>query len=126
MRGLLVIKMNLTLNYKKRKISLEVEKCKWKFLGLMFSRRENAKALLFYFKKPVRIPIHSFFCPEFLAVWLDNKNEVLEVKKIKPWRFCVLPKKSFVKLIEIPVNKKYYNILVSLDEGAKSLKTKIN
>jgi len=100
--------MLIGLNYKNKKINLEVHICKWKFLGLMFARREKAKALLFDFKRLRRISIHSwlvFF--DFVAVWLDDKNKIIEVRVVKPFSFSICPKKSFSKLVEIPVNKRY-------------------
>jgi len=108
--------MLINLKFKNRKIKIDVEVCKYKFLGLMFSRRESAKALLFKFKKEVRISIHSFFCPRFLAVWLDKNNNILEMKKVFPWSFLILPKRKFSRLVEIPCNSKYDEILKSLDE----------
>ena len=83
-------------------------------IGLMFARREKAHSLLFEFKKPTKMKIHSqFVFFPFIAIWLDEKNNVLEIKKIKPWTCFVRPKKEFVRLVEIPVNKKYKNILTS-------------
>lgn len=118
--------MKIGLKFKNKKINFDVEVCKWKFLGLMFSRREKAKALLFDFKKSRRVKIHSFFCPKFLAVWLDDKNKIIEIQKILPWRFHILPKKKFWKLVEIPCNGRYEDILHCLVGDAKSLKSKIS
>ena len=41
----------------------KIKKVNWfgKFSGLMFCRREKADSLIFEFKKPTRISIHSFF-----------------------------------------------------------------
>lgn len=86
-----------------------------KFVGLMFKKKETAKILLFDFKKPTRIGIHSFFVFfDFVAVWLDEENKVIEIKKVKPWVPLLKPKKPFVKLIEIPLNKKYEKIAIEL------------
>ena len=80
----------------------DFEKCEtfWqKVRGLMF--RRGSKPLLFIFKKPTTMAIHSFFCKKFLAVWiLDGK--VVDVKIVKPWRVGIAPKKEFDKLLEIP------------------------
>jgi len=107
--------MKLIVKYKKRKISLDVKKCSFieMFRGLMFHRREKARALLLFdFKKPGRLKIHSCFVFfHFLAVWLDDKNQVIEIRKVKPWKFYVLPKKRFFKLVEIPLNSKYRRII---------------
>lgn len=79
-----------------------------KIKGLMFCRRENAKPLLFEFKKPSKTRIHSFFVFfSFLAIWLDSKNKVLEYKIVTPFTLSVSPKKNYFKLLEIPFNKKY-------------------
>ena len=52
--------------------------------------------------------IHSFFVFfPFLAIWLDDKDKIIDSKVIKPFRFSILPSKKFVKLIEIPINKDY-------------------
>ena len=114
--------MEIGLKHKNKKINLEVEKCNLfgMFRGLMFTRRENAQALLLFdFKKPLRMKIHSLFVFfPFVAVWLDDKNKVIELKAIKPWRFFVLPKKSFCKLVEIPVNEKYKGIIIKLNSSS--------
>lgn len=81
-----------------------------KFMGLMFSRRENAEILLFDIGKP--FAIHSFFVFfDFLAIWIDKKNTVVEWKIVKPWSSYEKPKTNFSKLIEIPINRRYHNIV---------------
>ena len=86
-----------------------------KFSGLMFSSRENSRALLFKFKKPIRLAIHSFFVfYPFLAIWLDDKNKIVKISIIKPFNPFIKPKKSFTKLIEIPVNEKYEKIIKNI------------
>ena len=106
------IKINKkSFNIKNLKICNELEK----FSGLMFSPKENARALLFNFKKPTRLAIHSFFVfYPFLAIWLDNKNKIVKISVVKPFTPFVMPKKSFLKLIEIPLNKKYEKIAKSI------------
>lgn len=82
-----------------------------KIRGLMFSSRKNAEALLFNFRKPSRIPIHSFFVFfPFVAVWLDDKNKIIETRVVYPFTLSVLPKNPYSKIIEIPVNRKYKQI----------------
>jgi len=101
---------HVSFKYKGKKISTDVEVCGFfgKIFGLMFKSREGANALLFDFKKPTRISIHSFFVFfPFIAVWLDKKGKVLEIKKITPFASPVSPKKNFHKLIEIPSNTRY-------------------
>jgi len=105
------MKKKIKLNYNGKKFEIDLRTCNWfdMFRGLMFRRREKASALLlFNFKKPVRMKIHSLFVFfPFIAVWLDDKDRIIEIKKIIPWRLIIFPKKSFYKLIEIPINKKY-------------------
>ena len=79
-----------------------------KAIGLMFRSRENCPAMLFEFSKPTRMRIHSFFVFfKFGAVWLDDKNKIIEKKIVKPFLPSIVPKKRFYKLVEIPLNKKY-------------------
>jgi len=90
-------------NYHGENIKLDVQECKnisSQFRGLMF--RKKSKPLLFLFKKIVDIPIHSFFCKPFIAVWF-NDDEVIEVKRIDNWKFSIKPEKGFNKLLEIPL-----------------------
>ncbi len=86
-----------------------------KFSGLMFSLREKQRALLFSFKKPTRLAIHSLFVfYSFLAIWLDDKNKAIKISIIKPFTPFVMPKKPFSKLIEIPISKKYRKVVKSI------------
>lgn len=105
----------ISFNYKNKKISLDVRVCSFfgKFSGLMFKKRQSAQALLFEFKNPGKIKIHSFFVFfPFIAVWLDKKERVLGIKKVRPFRISVsVPDgKNFEKLVEIPSNSKYSGI----------------
>ena len=80
--------------------------------GLMFSRREKAKILLFEFKKPVKMKIHSYFVFfPFLAIWLDKENNILEIREVKPFKMSIGIKKDFSKLVEIPINKENRKIV---------------
>lgn len=95
-------------NYHGKKIILDVAECKNIFSqsrGLMF--RKKSKPLLFTFKKPVKISIHSFFCMPFVAIWF-NKNKIVDVKIIKNWMLSITPKKEFDKLLEIPSGDKNF------------------
>lgn len=72
-------------------------------IGLMFKRKSRARPLLFSFNG-VREPIHSFFVFfEFYAVWLDKDLKVIEIKRVKPWRFSVNCRREFYYLLEIPI-----------------------
>jgi uncharacterized membrane protein (UPF0127 family) len=78
----------------------------------MFSRKEKAKALLFDFNKPCREAIHSLFVFfPFIATWLDSKGKIIVIRKIKPFTPLVSIKKSYSMIIEIPINKKYNDIV---------------
>lgn len=94
-----------------------------KFFGLMFRNRKKARVLLFQFKKPSHIAIHSFFVFfPFIAVWLDDKNKIIEFKKIKPFTLFVRPKEFYYKLLEIPISEKYRRIVKLLCSQLHSLR----
>ncbi|MEK6873760.1 MAG: hypothetical protein AABW91_02855 [Nanoarchaeota archaeon] len=81
-----------------------------KIKGLMFSIRENAFPILFETKNP--LSIHSFFVfYEFLAIWLDDKNKVLDYKIVKPFSIREIAEKEFSKILEIPLNRRYYDVV---------------
>ena len=106
--------MRFYLNYKHKKVEIDVKVCNffWKIIGLMFTRRRKAKALLFDFKQLTRGGIHSYFVFfPFIAVWLDDKNKVVDVKLVKPFSPIIKSKKPFFRLVEIPVNKEYKDVV---------------
>lgn len=106
------------LKYKSKRIFLKVRKCGYfgEAFGLMFRRKESAKTLLFDFSGRKRLALHSLFVFfPFLALWLDDKNKIVEIRKIKPFSFNVFPKKPFSKIIEVPLNKEYTKIIQKLD-----------
>lgn len=108
------------IKYRKKKIKIIADDCNFlkKGSGLMFSRREKAKILLFDFKQKQKIIIHSFFVfYPFVAIWLDEKNKIVEKKVVNPFNPYVSSRKSVFKLIEIPINKKNKHILSLLDES---------
>ena len=111
----------MEVEFKKRgkKFKVNAKECSFfgMFRGLMFRRKESAPALLlFNFKKPVRLKIHSFFVFfKFVAVWLDNKNKIIKMRVISPWKPLIIPEKKFNKLIEIPINKRYEKIISKLN-----------
>jgi len=69
-----------------------------KFKGITFKR--SFTPLLFDFGSQGKHAIHSLFCPPFWAVWMDSRKRVVEVEKVKPWRFWVEPRKPARYLIE--------------------------
>ena len=87
--GDMLIKMYLIEN---REIKIVEAKGLRRYLGLMF--QVNPCVLYFKFKEPVSTPIHSMFCRKFFAIWLDKKNNIIEIKLIKPFRFEIKPKKK--------------------------------
>ncbi len=110
------------LSYKKKSFSLDLKTCNWfeKILGLMFTRKKNAKALLFEFERPTKMKIHSFFVFfPFIAIWLDSDDKIISLKLVKQFKPGVSPKKPFTRLIEIPLNKKYISITQILVEDRK-------
>jgi len=105
------LREKIGLVYKGKKITIhDVEKVS-KFkegIGLMFHHREKCPAMLFEFKEPNKMLIHSLFVFfKFGAVWLDDKNRIVDKKIVKPFRLSVSSKKPFYKLLEIPLNKKH-------------------
>ena len=89
-------------NYKGKEKNLNVKVCDNVFSqasGLMFKRK--SKPLLFIFKTKKRRAIHSFFCKPFIAIWFDGE-QVVDVKRIRSWKFSIKPTEKFDKLLEIP------------------------
>jgi uncharacterized membrane protein (UPF0127 family) len=116
----------LEVFFRRKKIVIEVKRLSslGKYKGLMLCSK-NCKNLLFNFKKPARYAIHSFFVFfAFLAIWLDEKNNVVDKKIIYPFTSIVKPKKNFVKLVEVPINDKTKNI-ISFFVGKERFKYKI-
>lgn len=107
------MRKTIFLNYKGKSLKLNVKVCNGfqRFSGLMF-RSKDTKMLLFEFSKNTRIRIHSFFVFfPFFAVWIDNKDKIIQVKKVKPFTFSVKSKKSFTRILEIPINERNSNIV---------------
>jgi len=78
-----------------------------KLKGIMFKPRQF-RPLLFDFGKERRFgnSIHSLFCPEFEAVFLDKDKVVIETHFVAPFKLIVFPSKPFRYLIEIPTHTK--------------------
>ena len=55
--------MIICLKYKGEKIEIDLKVCNLfeKFSGLMFTKKENARALLFNFGESTNTAIHSYF-----------------------------------------------------------------
>ncbi len=99
---------NIEVYYQGKGFSLKVKKMSFfgKIRGLMF-KRKKIETLLFNFLEESREPIHSIFVFfPFIALWLNDKNEIVEHKIVKPFAFFVRPERKFIKLIEIPLEIK--------------------
>lgn|SRR3989338_6469354 len=99
---------------KLRKISLkslgikEVKYCTDSFskgLGLMFSRRNNNKALVMEFNKEQKVPLHMWFVFYPIDVlYLDENKKVVEIiKNFRPFTFY-FPEKKAKHVVELPAN----------------------
>jgi len=113
------MRRNFVFSDGKKKIFLNIRVCNplQKVVGLMFSRKENAEALLFGFNEFSRRGIHSCFVFfPFYAVWLDDKNKIIEVRRVRPFTLLVRPKEKFFSLLEVPCNNKYSQITHFLDD----------
>jgi uncharacterized membrane protein (UPF0127 family) len=67
---------------------------------------------LFDFNKPSRIRIHSFFVFfPFVVAWLDSKGKIIVIRKVKPFTPSVSIEKSYSMIIEVPINKKYNEVV---------------
>jgi len=96
----------MIIKFKGEEINLSVRKVSLigRISGLMF-RSSNSENLLFEFGKNKIIAIHSFFVFfPFLAIWLDDENNVLDFKIVNPFIPMVKSDKLSRKLVEIPIN----------------------
>lgn len=94
----------ISFKYKGKTFRIKAKRCNEfeKAIGLMFKSR-GTKPLLFDFKKPTNLKIHSFFVFfPFVAVWIDGRGKVIEAREIRPFTLAAYPKKSFKRLIEVP------------------------
>lgn len=73
-----------------------------KFTGLMFKKPETNAML---FDNPGAI--HSLFCPDFLAIWLDDDNKITDYQLVTSGKFKINPEKESSRLLEVPLNSKY-------------------
>jgi uncharacterized membrane protein (UPF0127 family) len=108
----------LRLKYSGKSLELKIKRTNLfsKFFGLMF-RSSETENLLFDFAKDCKIRIHSFFVFfPFLIIWLNEENEVVGHKIVKPFRFSVSSTKKFRKFVEVPINRKNRRILDFFDD----------
>ncbi len=114
---------NFSFNFHNKKIKISVKKLSWfgKGIGLMFSSRKNAKALLFEFKKPTKISFTSLFVFfPFIIIWLDDKNNVIDFREIKPFTFNIPSEKPCKRVLEMPFNDDYEEIINKLLKTRRS------
>lgn len=90
-------------NRSKNKIlNLKGEYCKNKFIGLMFSKKQD-KALILKFNEEKMISLHMFFVLYGIDVLFLNKEKVVVDTKenFKPFTFCKSKKKAMYA-VELP------------------------
>lgn len=72
--------------------------------GIMFYKK-NFKPLIFIFSRAsvLQSTIHSFFCPPFDAVFLNENKEIIDLyEKVLPFKLSISPIKPAKYLIEAP------------------------
>lgn len=116
----------MKFRYKNRDFNIDVKRLsgiKNFTSGLMFVKKDRAKALLFDFEKVSKFSFTSLFVFfPFLMLWLDEGNNVLKIKKINPFIWKIPSVKAYYKVLEIPFNKRYKDIIQNL-VGASTGKT---
>ncbi len=104
-----------SFTFKKRKFNLNVkhfEGLRNFTTGLMFLSRKKANALLFDFKKPKDFSFSGFFVFfPFLILFLDEKNNTIKMKKVSPFTWHVPTPKPYFRVLEIPINGRYRDIV---------------
>ena len=109
----------LRLKYSGKSFELKIKRTNLfsKFFGLMF-RSSETENLLFDFARDCKIRIHSFFVFfPFLIIWLNEENEVVGHKIVKPFRFSVSSTKKFRKFVEVPISRKNQRIMDFFDDN---------
>lgn len=86
-----------------------------KYTGLMFKGKDT-NALLFSFDNPGKHAIHSLFCKDFLAVWL-NAGKIVDYQLVNSIQFSIKPSQDFTHLLEIPVNEKYASVISNFTDN---------
>jgi uncharacterized membrane protein (UPF0127 family) len=90
--------------------------------GLMFCRREKARAILFEFKNPSTFNFTSFFVFfPFVIIWMDKNENILDINVVKPFKWYIPSKKTYFKVLEVPINHFYRRQISSLVGNQKSL-----
>ena len=105
--------MRIKINHKGKKIGIDVKNTNlWtRGLGLMF-RTQKTNNLLFDFSEDKNLSLTGLFVFfDFLILWLDKDNNVLEWRIGKPFEFSIKTKKKFRRIVEIPVDVKNMKII---------------
>ena len=90
--------------------------------GLMFSNKEKANALIFEFEENTIMKIHSCFVFfPFIAIWLNEKDEVINFKFVRPFTLNVSLEQPYRKLLEIPINSKYQSVIESFSTEMRKI-----
>lgn len=103
-------KVRVSFKYRGKKFNIDTFNCQGLELGLglMFRRKEKAPILLFELPKRSNMALTSLFVFfKFMAVWIDDKNNVVDVQIVNPFRFIINSKRPFTRVIEIPLSKRY-------------------
>lgn len=83
--------------------------------GLTFRSRKNARALLFNQWRKGKMALTGFFVFfPFYVLWLDKNNNVLDVRRVKPFTYFIDSKTDYVRIIEIPTNLRYRRVIESI------------
>lgn len=103
----------MIIRFKGKKVEIKAKKLiflEW-FSGLMF-RTRNTYNMLFDFGFDRSFAIHSYFVFfDFLAIWLDKKNNVIDMHVVRPFTSIIRPKTACRKLVEIPFNSENSGII---------------
>jgi len=94
------------LKINEKKVLDDTKICKNVFdkaLGLMFSKRKD-KALIFVFKRPIKISLHMFFVFYNIdLIFLNEEKKVIEIKRnLRPFTFYTSKEKAKY-VIETPI-----------------------
>jgi uncharacterized membrane protein (UPF0127 family) len=114
---------SIYLKFGKRKLLLNIKKQSFFEIGrgLLFYSREKAPILMYKSNNPKLDAIHSWFVNfPFLAIWLDKNNNILEIRRIDPWKIHANHDGNWNKLIEVPISKRYddkIKLLVGIAKG---------
>jgi uncharacterized membrane protein (UPF0127 family) len=113
----------MRVKFKKDSLDIEVKRISaiGSFIGLMFKSKKTNNLLFQFSSNP---SIHSFFVFfPFLAIWLNDNDEVVDFSVVKPFTLSVKPKNKASKLIEVPRSKKNSEIFRFFDGKRKDLNT---